>query len=68
MPFDKLKADLAFLINQAQNTPEDAHELLEQVQEKLQEMRAFGLPLPDDLVRMARDLDAEFTPEPPPAP
>ena len=61
MAFDNLKAELALLINQMENQPEDRHELYLQVREKLNEMRAFGMPLPDDLVRMEKDLENEFT-------
>lgn len=60
MAFDDLKAELALLINQMENQPEDRHELYEQVREKLNEMRAFGMPLPEDLVRLEEELEAEF--------
>jgi hypothetical protein len=50
MAFDDLKAELALLINQMENQPEDPHELYLQIREKLNEMRAFGMPLPEDLV------------------
>ena len=45
MAFDDLKAELALLINQMENQPEDPHELYLQIREKLNEMRAFGMPL-----------------------
>ncbi|HEY8276135.1 MAG TPA: hypothetical protein VIG52_03965 [Methyloceanibacter sp.] len=61
MAFEDLKAELALLLNQMENQPEDRHELYLQVREKLNEMRAFGMPLPDDLVRMEKDLENEFT-------
>jgi hypothetical protein len=60
MAFEDLKAELALLINQMENQPADRHELYLQVREKLNEMRAFGMPLPDDLVRMEKDLEKEF--------
>ena len=60
MAFEDLKAKLALLLNQMENQPEDRHELYLQIREKLNEMRAFGLPLPDDLVRLERELEAEF--------
>jgi len=60
MAFEDLKAELALLLNQMENQPEDRHELYLQVREKLNEMRAFGMPLPDDLVRMEKDLEKEF--------
>lgn len=63
MAFDDLKAELALLINQMENQPEDRHELYMQVREKLNEMRAYGMPLPADLVRLEEGLEAQFEAE-----
>ncbi len=63
MAFDDLKAEIALLLNQMENQPEDRHELYLQIREKLNEMRAFNLPLPDDLVRVEKELEAEFRAE-----
>lgn len=60
MAFDDLKAELALLINQMENQPEDPHELYQQIREKLNEMRAFGMPLPKDLVAFERELETRF--------
>ncbi|GFO81965.1 MAG: hypothetical protein A49_15920 [Methyloceanibacter sp.] len=60
MAFDDLQAELALLINQMENQPEDRHELYMLIREKLNEMRAFGMPLPEDLVRLEEELEAEF--------
>jgi len=60
MAFDDLKAELALLINQMENQPEDRHEFYLQVREKLNEMRAFGMPLPQDLVELEKELEADF--------
>ena len=60
MAFDDLKAELALLINQMENQPEDPHELYLQIREKLNEMRAFGMPLPEDLVGFEKELEAQF--------
>lgn len=60
MAFDDLKAELALLINQMENQPEDRHELYMQIREKLSEMRAFGMPVPEDLVRLEEELESEF--------
>ena len=60
MAFEDLKAELALLINQMENQPEDRHELYLQVREKLNEMRAFGMPLPEDLVKFEEELEAQF--------
>jgi hypothetical protein len=63
MAFENLEAELALLINQMENQPADRHELYLQIREKLNEMRAFGMPLPDDLVRLEKELEAEFSAE-----
>jgi hypothetical protein len=63
MAFDDLKAELALLINQMESQPEDRHELYLQVREKLNEMRAFGMPLPEDLVKLEEQLEAQFAAE-----
>jgi hypothetical protein len=46
-----------------ENQPEDRHELYLQIRERLSELRAFGMPLPDDLVRLEKKLEAEFQAE-----
>jgi hypothetical protein len=63
MAFEDLKAEIALLINQMENQPEDRHELYLQIREKLNEMRAFGLPLPRDLVDLEKELEAQFAAE-----
>jgi hypothetical protein len=63
MAFEDLKAEIGLLLSQMENQPQDRHELYLQIREKLNEMRAFGLPLPDDLVRLEEELEAEFKTE-----
>jgi hypothetical protein len=63
MAFEALKAEIALLLNQMENQPVDRHELYLQIREKLNEMRAFNLPLPEDLVRLEKELEAEFRAE-----
>ncbi|MCK5090409.1 MAG: hypothetical protein V3U85_01795 [Hyphomicrobium sp.] len=60
MAFDDLKAELGILMTQMQTQPEDRHELYLQLMEKLNEIKAFGMPLPQDLVEMEKALEAEF--------
>jgi len=60
MAFEDLKAELALLINQMENQPEDRHELYLQIRERLNEMRAYGMPLPEDLVKFEEELEAQF--------
>jgi hypothetical protein len=63
MAFEAVKAEIGLLLTRMQNEPEDRHELYLQLMEKLNELRAFGLPLPDDLVRLEAALEAEFAEE-----
>lgn len=60
MSFEKLKTDISFLLTTMQNEPEDPHEIYLQIKEKLNELKAFGLPLPQDLVKLEHELEAEF--------
>ena len=60
MAFDDVKAELGILMTRMQNEPEDRHELYLQLMEKLNELKAFGMPLPQDLVEMEKALEAEF--------
>ena len=63
MAFDDLKMKISMLLTQMQNEPEDRHELYLQLKEKLNELKAVGMPLPSDLVQMASELEAEFEAE-----
>jgi hypothetical protein len=61
--FESIKAELDLLLAEMINQPQDAREVREQVREKLNELRAMGMPLPADLValeaRLDRDEDGE---------
>jgi hypothetical protein len=61
MAFEHIKAEIAILLGEMVNQPEDNSELQEQIRAKLIELRAQGLPLPADLVELERKLDAEET-------
>ncbi len=63
MAFDDVKAELGILLTRMQNEPTDKHELYLQLMEKLNELKAFGMPLPQDLVAMEKALEAEFAAE-----
>ncbi len=56
MAFDRLKSEIAMLLTQMENQPHDLWELHEQILEKLNELRALGLPLPEDLVELEKKL------------
>ena len=60
MVFESIKARIALLVEEMERQPEDRHELYLQIHEKLNEWRATGQPLPEDLVMLERGLEAEF--------
>lgn len=61
MAFEEIKARISMLLEQMVNQPEDSHQLAEEVREKLNEMKASGLPLPEDLQALERRLDEQFS-------
>jgi hypothetical protein len=60
MQFEDKEGELGLLLTRMQNAPHDWHELHEQIRLKLNELKAYGMPLPQDLVEFERDLEAEF--------
>lgn len=60
MAFEDIKAELALLFEQMVNQPEDAHEIREALREKLNALKASGLPLPEDLVELEKRLIRDF--------
>ena len=63
MAFEEYKAEIALLFQQMENQPEDRHEFYMQVREKINEMRAYGMPVPDDFKKLLEELEAEFQSE-----
>lgn len=63
MAFDKLKMDISILLTEMQNEPEDRHEIYLVLREKLNELKACGMPLPEDLVTLEQELEKEFAAE-----
>ena len=63
MDMTELEAELNLLLTQMENLPEDRHEFYMQLREKLSEIRAFGMPVPDDLLRLEKELEKEFASE-----
>jgi hypothetical protein len=60
MSEQEIEAAVALLIDEMEGDQGDAHEIYLRLRQVLDQMRAMGMPLPDDLVRMERDLGAEF--------
>ena len=60
MAFDAIKAEIRALLEQSIEEPQDAHELHLQLIARLNELRATGMPLPEDLVELEKRLTASF--------
>jgi hypothetical protein len=61
MAFENTKAEIMMLLGGLQGgAPEDRHELYLQIMQKLNELKAYGMPLPDDLVQLEHRLEREF--------
>jgi len=60
MAFDRLKTEISMLLTQMENQPQNLWELHEQILEKLNELRALNLPLPDDLVELEKKLTRDL--------
>ncbi len=60
MSFEDLQAEISLLLTQMENQPEDPREIHELMREKISEMRAFGMPIPEDLLKFEKELGASF--------
>lgn len=60
MAFERLQVELAMLINEMTEKPEDLHEIQDKVHQKLAELKALGQPLPADLVEFEQKLVRDF--------
>ncbi len=56
----EIEAEISLLIRQMEKVPCDKFELQLQVLSKLNEMRAYGLPLPNDLIELEKTLETEL--------
>ena len=60
MSFEKLQTEISLLLTQMENQPQDSHELHEMIREKVNEMRAYGMPVPQDFLDLEKRLEASF--------
>ena len=60
MAFEDLITKINMLFVEMENQPQDAAELLEQIRLELNQMKATGQPLPEDLVALEQRLEQEF--------
>ena len=66
MDRDEIEAELALLLNEMEGDFGDAHEVYLRVRQLLDTMRAYGMDLPEDLVHLEDELEAQFRSEAPP--
>ncbi len=60
MAFDQLISEINMLLSEMENQPRDQWELHEVILEKLNELRALGLPVPHDLEQLEERLAREL--------
>jgi len=61
MDRDEIEAAVSLLLDDMEGEWGDRHEIYLRIRQTLDQMRAMGMPLPDDLVRLEDELAAEFT-------
>ncbi|PWL19389.1 hypothetical protein DKP76_02230 [Falsochrobactrum shanghaiense] len=60
MAFEEIKAEIGLLFEQMVNQPQDIHEIRETIREKLNLLKASGMPLPQDLVELEKRIEEDF--------
>lgn len=60
MSFENITAELSLLVDEMEGDQGDRHEIYLRIREKLNELKAMGMPLPEDLLRLEHALEAEF--------
>ena len=62
MSFEDLKARIYLLLEEMTAQPKNLHELQEELHEQISELRALGLPVPDDIAKAEQDLAEAMRP------
>ncbi len=65
MAFEDVTAEIGLLLTRMQNEPEDTHELHLQLVDKINELKAYGMPIPDELQNLERALEEQLHPADP---
>jgi len=63
MDLEDFEAALSMLVDEMEGEQGDRHEIFLRIQQMLSTMRAEGLPVPEDLVRLEEELAEEFETE-----
>ncbi|MBK1635691.1 hypothetical protein [Rhodovulum adriaticum] len=57
MAFEQLKAGIALILEEIEKRPEDRHVLREELREKIAELRGLGMPVPEDILKLEKQLE-----------
>ena len=60
MDLNDIEAAISLLVDEMEGDQGDRHEIFMRIQQMLSTMRAEGLPVPEDLVRLEKELGEEF--------
>lgn len=60
MVIDDLNAEISYLMGQMEGEIDDSHEVFFRLKQILDTFRAEGLPVPENLARLEKELDARF--------
>jgi hypothetical protein len=55
--FENLKASITMILDEISARPTDRHVLQEELREKIAEIRAMGLPVPEDIEALEKALE-----------
>ena len=58
-----LEAEMSLLLDEMEGEQGDRHEIYLRVRQLLSNLQAVGMPAPDDLVRLAQELENSFKDE-----
>ena len=58
-----LAAEVSILLDEMEGEQGDRHEIYLRVRQLLSNLQAVGMPAPDDLLRLARELEESFKDE-----
>lgn len=61
MAFEDLEAAVQLWLQDMEHGAEDRHEAYLRLRELLSELRATGMPVPEDLIAFERELEDEFS-------
>lgn len=61
--WEEIEAEIGLLLEEMQGGIEERHAYFLRLKQTLDQMRAYGMPLPDDLLALEEELGSEFEEE-----